>query len=86
MHALLTGARNTQRPRTGILQRLIARGIVNFKLIAVAAAENKLRAVASQQRVEGGDIRPYGTRGYRQPLRQFILRQRLVLQQIKQLR
>lgn len=70
----------------GGLKLLIAFCIVNFELIAIAAAENKLRAVARQQRVQGSDISADGSRGDRQPLRQFVLRQRLVLQQIEKLR
>lgn len=68
------------------MQLLVALGIINFELIAVATAQYKLRAVARQQRVQGRDISADGSRGNRQPLRQLVLRQRLVLQQIEQLR
>ena len=86
MHALRPGSGNTQRARVGGLQLLITRGIVNFKLIAVAPAQDKLRPVARQQRIQGGDIGTDGSRGDRQPLRQLVLRQRLVLQQVEKLR
>ena len=86
VHALRPGPGNTQRARVGCLQLLVALGIINFELIAVAPAQYKLRAVACQQRVQGGDIGTDGSRGDRQPLRQLVLRQRLVLQQIEQLR
>ena len=86
MHALRPGAGDTQRARVGGLQLLVPRRIVNFELVAIAAAQDKLRAVACQQRVQGGNIRPDSSRGDRQPLRQLVLRQRLVLQQIEKLR
>ncbi|MNP33546.1 hypothetical protein D3C76_1267880 [compost metagenome] len=86
VHPLRAGAWDPQHPRVGILQLLVAGLIVNFQLIAVPAAEDKLRPVPRQQRVERGNVSPDGTRGYRQPLRQFVLRQRLVLQHFKQLR
>ena len=86
MHALRPGPRDTQRARVGCLKLLIALGILNFELVAVAPAQDELRAVAGQQRVQGGDVRTDGSRGDRQPLRQLVLRQRLVLQQVEKLR
>jgi hypothetical protein len=69
-----------------LLELLVALCIVNFELVAIATAQNKLCAVARQQRVQGGDISADGSRGDRQTLRQLVLRQRLVLQQIEKLR
>ena len=86
MDAIRRGSRDVLRFRRALFQRLIARRIVNHQLIAAAAAEDKLRAVVQQQRVQRGDVRAHRASRNRQPLRQLLLRQRFVLQQSKQLR
>ncbi|MNC20960.1 hypothetical protein D3C75_689270 [compost metagenome] len=86
MHPLRAAARDAYCPGMCVLQQLIAGDIVDFKLIAITPAEDKLHPVIRQQRIQGGDIRPDGARGYRQPLRQLVLRQRFVLQHLIQLR
>ncbi len=84
--ALLGGTRHVLRLRRRLLQRLKTRPIVNFQLITATAVERKLRAILRQQRIQRGDIGAHGTGRNRQPLRQFILRQRFISQQGEELR
>ena len=75
MHAQVRSAEYAARA-VGCLQLLIARHIFNFELVAVAPLRMNCAPWLTRQRVQGGDIRPDGSRGNRQSLRQLILRQR----------